>query len=447
MTRILFTCWPFPGHVLPQLGVARALRERGHEVLFATGASAAPGIERAGFDVAPFRHLDEGRARAAVEALEQRDQRSRPSPALVRRTFREWLVETIPDQLADLGPLVDAWRPDGISTDVAFWSPMVVLHEQAGVPVAVFPTFLGPLIPGPGAPPWGLGLPPPKGPVGRFLTRSVNAATKWGGRGLRARVDELRAAHGLGPLGCTVNELMGRLPLCLVGGVRELDYGRADLPPSVHYVGDCTWHPSGGDGGDSGGDGDEWLAGVPGDQPWVHVSEGTLHSGDPFLLRAAAEGLARRPVQVVLTAGQRDPAALGLGPLAPNVHLAGWVDHATLLPRCRVVITAGGAGTIISSLRAGVPLVVVPTTWDKPDNARRVTEAGVGVRLSPRRCTPARLRAAVEEVLADPGYARRARAAAALLDRAPGPGGAAELLVAMAREGAPASGRTGEGRE
>ena len=44
-------------------------------------------------------------------------------------------------------------------------------------------------------------------------------------------------------------------------------------------------------------------------------------------------------------------------------------------------MTTGGPATIMAALRAGVPLVVVPTTWDKPDNARRVVEAGVGVRL------------------------------------------------------------------
>jgi len=86
----------------------------------------------------------------------------------------------------------------------------------------------------------------------------------------------------------------------------------------------------------------------------------------------------------------------------------------------------------MAALRAGVPLVVVPTTWDKPDNARRIVEAGAGVRLAPRRCTPERVRAAVEHVLGDPSYRARARELAARLAAAPGPARAAELLEELA---------------
>jgi UDP:flavonoid glycosyltransferase YjiC (YdhE family) len=113
-----------------------------------------------------------------------------------------------------------------------------------------------------------------------------------------------------------------------------------------------------------------------------------------------------------------------------------WVSHSELLPRCAVVVTTGGANTILSSLQAGTPLVVVPTTWDKPDNARRVVEAGVGVRLRPRRCTPEGLRAAVEEVLGNPSYRDNARRIAAELARAPGPEVAADLLQTLAASAA-----------
>jgi UDP:flavonoid glycosyltransferase YjiC (YdhE family) len=75
--------------------------------------------------------------------------------------------------------------------------------------------------------------------------------------------------------------------------------------------------------------------------------------------------------------------------------------------------------------------VVVPTTWDKPDNARRVVAAGVGIRLAPKRCTPEGLRDAVRNVLLNPAYAARARQAAKKLLAAPGPDGAVELLEDM----------------
>jgi UDP:flavonoid glycosyltransferase YjiC (YdhE family) len=246
---------------------------------------------------------------------------------------------------------------------------------------------------------------------------------------MRRRVDEIRAEQGLKPLGMSVTAYTGRLPLYLVGNIRELDYGRRDLPSSVHYLGACLWHPAEEPGTTA------WLDGLPRERPWVHVTESTLQYGDPFILRSAAHGLAGTQVEAILTTGrQRDPESLGLDPLSPNIHITRWLSHAELLPRCAVVVTAGGPATITASIASGVPVVVVPTTWDKPDNARRVVEAGVGVRLPPRRCTPERLRDAVEEVLDNPGYAVRARELAVELNGAPGPDGAVALLERLVRD-------------
>jgi UDP:flavonoid glycosyltransferase YjiC (YdhE family) len=70
------------------------------------------------------------------------------------------------------------------------------------------------------------------------------------------------------------------------------------------------------------------------------------------------------------------------------------VSHTDLLPHTDVVVTTGGAGTVMASLAAGVPLVLVPTEWDKPETAPRVVEAGVGLRLAPGACTPENRRGA-----------------------------------------------------
>jgi len=99
----------------------------------------------------------------------------------------------------------------------------------------------------------------------------------------------------------------------------------------------------------------------------------------------------------------------------------------------------GGTATILAAAEAGVPMVLVPTTWDKPDNARRVTETGAGIRLSPRRLTAKRLREAVRAVLDQPSYGQAGSRLAAKLAAAPGPPRAAELLAQLACTGAPGS--------
>jgi MGT family glycosyltransferase len=430
--RFLITVWPFTGHLLPQLSIAVALRERGHEVAFYSGESARAAIEQEGFELFAFEHLDERRVLRTMSAVDGGGRRSRPGGGRMLPVLRDWLVETIPDQLADLRAILARWRPDAIATDPSMWGPMLVLWEAERIPVAVSSTLMGPLIPGPDAPAFGYGLRPPRTTPGRLASEALTRLTELLATGMRRRVDELRAQDGLPAIGESVNRYTARLPLYLVGNVPALDYDRRDLPAGIHYVGNCIWYP------ERPGS-EQWLDAIPTKRPWVHVTESTMAAGDPFLLRAAIAALAEEPVEVIVTTGeQREESLLG-GELPANVHVARWINHDELLPRCSALVTLGGKSTILAAAEAGVPMVLVPTTWDKPDNARRVTEAGAGIRLSPRRLSADGLRAAVREVLSEPSYGAAAQRLAAQLAAAPGPSRAAELLEQLATGGILAS--------
>lgn len=430
--RFLLACWPFVGHINPYLSVATALRDLGHDVAFYTGETARKPVEREGFTVRPFQHVSEALAYERVEAVDTASPGDRPGSTRVLRAFQDWLVGTIPDQVADLELILEQWQPDVVVAETAMWGPILVLWETQQRPVAILSTLLTCLIPGPDAPPAGLGLAPPRTPRSRFVARAASLATELLATRLRRRVDRVRAGFGLPPLDCSVSTFTGRLPLYLIGNIPELDYERRDLPPSVRYVGPCAVDRDTGEGAD-------WLDDVPTGRPWVHVTEGTLRYGEPFVLRAAAQGLGNQQVEVILGAGpQRNLDSLDLGQLAANIRVVQWVSHRALLPRCSVMVTTGGAGTVMAGLRAGVPLVVVPTTWDKPDNARRVVDAGAGVVLPPRACTPQGLRKAVEQVLGDPRFRSNARRLAEQLAAAPGPEGAARSLEALAVSRVPA---------
>lgn len=424
--RFLITLWPFTGHLLPQMSIALALRERGHEVAFYSGEAVRATIEQEGFEFFGFKRLDQERGFAGMRAVDTGDRRSRPGRGRLLPILRDWLVETIPDQVADLRDVIAHFRPDVIATDLSLWGPIVVLWESERIPVALSSTFMGPLIPGPDAPAFGFGLRRPRAAWERTASRALTALTELAGHSLRRRVDELRRQQGLPALGGSVNRFTGRLPLYLVGNLRELDYDRRDLPPSVHYLGNCIWYPHREATS-------QWLEGISDERPWVHVTESTLAYGDPFLLRTAVEALADQPVELIVTTGEgRDAERLGSAAQASNVHVAPWLSHGELLPRCAAVVSVGGKATILAAIEAGVPMVLVPTTWDKPDNARRVTETGAAVRVSPRRCSPDSLRAAVRQVLDDPRYRAAAQRLASDLASAPGPAGAAELLEELA---------------
>jgi MGT family glycosyltransferase len=433
--RVLLACQPVPGHLHPNLAVAAALRARGHDVAIYSGRLAQPAVERLGARFFPYGDaMDELLTRAMLPptgsspaARASTDWRGFFRVRTLNTALRGWLLDSIPDQVKDLDAIVASFRPDVLVSDVTLLAP-ILLRDRFTVPVAVFSVLAACSVPGPEAPPWGRGLPPPRTP----WTRAQAAVERWAIdrllSGLRHEASRLRTAYGLPPLRGRLADEYGRVPLFMVASVPEFDYERRDLPPSVEYVGACVWG-----GGAQAAVPLPWLDGLPRDRPLVHVTEGTIHTREPLVLRAAAQGLADRPMHVVMTTGRhRRPEELRLGRIAPNVRVEQFVPHHTLFARTDAVVTTGGAGTVTTALLAGVPLVVVPTGWDLPENAQRAVESGVGVRLDPGRCTPARLRAAVEEVLSKPAYRASARRVGAALAGAGGQERAASLIEAFA---------------
>lgn len=426
MARFLITCWSFPGHVFQPLAIARVLRERGHECAFYSGPRAARVVEGEGFPFYPSDKAEEDAMYAFMFAPEQTRTVNWRTMLQFSGTIQRWLLDSIPQQLQDLDRIIAQWRPDVVASDQNMWATMLVLREKYKIPVAVL-AYFSCMVPGPDAPPFGMGLPRPRNWYTRLLSNSVSLATTPFRARFRRAANAIRQRYGLPPLKMSVLAFTGTMPLYLVLGTSEFDYERRDLPPTVHYVGACLWDkpshekPS------------DWLEQLPKGQPWVHASEGTVHVLSPFVLSAAAQGLANLPMQVILTTGgNREPSELDLGPIAPNVHVVRWVSHTELLPRLDVMITTGGSATVQSTLKAGVPLIIVPTEWDKPDIARRVVETGAGLLLEPKRCTPKGLREAVEQVLGTPSFRQNAQRMAAAFARYGGPLAAAELLEKLA---------------
>jgi UDP:flavonoid glycosyltransferase YjiC (YdhE family) len=285
--------------------------------------------------------------------------------------------------LHDLAAVLRVWRPDVVVCDPAMWGPLLVLQETAGIPLAIMSYVAACMLPGPEGPILGLPLPRAQGPFARFGRRVLRSVGNIVATDIRRAAEELRARHGLAPIRTSVTAFAGQMPLYLVPGTPAFDRHRGDLPQSVHYVGPCQWDKPGV------APPAPWLTELPRDRPVVYVTEGTMHSKPPLLLRAALQGLASLPVRVIATTGRhRDTETLGLGVVPLNARVEPWVPHSDLLPRTDVVVT---------------------TAWDQPENAWRVAEAGAGIRLAPGRCTPERIRIAVGRVLSDRSFRQNAR--------------------------------------
>ena len=94
-------------------------------------------------------------------------------------------------------------------------------------------------------------------------------------------------------------------------------------------------------------------------------------------------------------------------PLPPGVIHADYAPFSSVLPRAAALVHHGGIGTSAHALAAGRPQLVMPMTFDQPDNAARLKRLGVAHALSPERFSGAAVTRELETLLESAGVARR----------------------------------------
>jgi UDP:flavonoid glycosyltransferase YjiC (YdhE family) len=139
----------------------------------------------------------------------------------------------------------------------------------------------------------------------------------------------------------------------------------------------------------------------------VHLTLGTVFNGNREVLSAALAGLLALDVNVIATVGPSvDPASFG--PQPPHVLVARYLPHTFLLPRCKLVVSQGGAGVMFGALSHGLPQLVLPQGADQFSNAAAVVHAGAGLSLLPGEVNPVAVAAAVTRLGEEPSFAASA---------------------------------------
>jgi MGT family glycosyltransferase len=129
----------------------------------------------------------------------------------------------------------------------------------------------------------------------------------------------------------------------------------------------------------------------------VYLSLGSLGSADVELMRRLVHMLAGTPHRYIVSKGPQHADI----PLPDTMWGAEFLPQTTIVPLVDLVITHGGNNTTTEALHFGKPMVVLPLFWDQYDNAQRVDELGLGVRLPAYDVTRAELHAAIERLLGD----------------------------------------------
>jgi len=136
----------------------------------------------------------------------------------------------------------------------------------------------------------------------------------------------------------------------------------------------------------------------------------------------AAKRLGRRAV--LLIGDERNLTfSLPEGIIAVN-----YAPYQSLLPRACAVVHHGGVGTTSQGLLAGIPTLIVPFAFDQSDNAEHAYKVGTSRTLYRKNYFAPRVAKELDELLTQPGYARKALEACRRLKQEDGPGRAADLI-------------------
>ncbi|MGW3960937.1 glycosyltransferase [Amycolatopsis sp. NPDC005003] len=364
--KILLSTVPAHGHLLPLLPLARALAACGHTVGVLTGQDLAGVIAEEGFEAVPA-----GPGMGAVFAESARrhgdDGASAPTPAMVATLFADVRVALAgPDSLR----AAERWQPD------------VVVHEATDL--------IGPLVA------TALGVP--------FVTHAL-------GPGHPRELLELFAAAAaprFAELGVDVSgaaAAAGRryLDIC-PPALQHPDWSppalRVPLRPEPHAAAAAAGRPV--------------FDGPAAGRGRILVTFGT-HFTAPENVSPVVRALSGRGFEVAVTVGLgRQAADYGL-PADRDVRLVPFAPMARLLDNVTVMVTHGGAGSVLSGLSRGLPLVVVPQAADQFIQAERVVAAGAGTAVLPGQD----IGDALEQALT-PGVRDRARQIAAEIADLPG---------------------------
>jgi UDP:flavonoid glycosyltransferase YjiC (YdhE family) len=387
MATILAYTSPALGHLLPISALLSELSGRGHTIHLRTLSTGVDIGQRLGFATDT---ID-----PRIEEIQHDDWKATNSRAALKLSVAVFGRRAV-YEVADLANAVARVHPDGLLVDVNCWGALSAA-EAGDIPWTCFSPYTPPLR-SPGVPPFGLGLRPLPGVLGRIRDAAVRAVVTMSiERVMLPPVNRIRADLNLRPVD-SIDEFLRQAPLMLVASGKPFQYSQTDWGDAVQMIGPCMLDPA----PDATPD---WLGTI--DRPIVLVTTSSEKQADTKLILTAMAALAEEPVHVVATvpAGQPNEFAT-----SPGATVCRFVPHGVVLNRAVCAITHGGMGATQKALAHGVPVCVVPFGRDQFEVARRVEVARCGTRLAAKKLSPSRLRAKVRDAMTMTDGAKRVAA-------------------------------------
>ena len=210
---------------------------------------------------------------------------------------------------------------------------------------------------------------------------------------------------------------------------RELDFPRTSLPRNFHYVGPLR-RPGGKQ---------PFLAADP--RPTAFATFGTLQGSRLTIFERLARSCDALGVRLVIALG--GPHKDKLPKLAGDPLVHEWVPQDVLMTEIDLVLCHGGMNTTLDALAHGLPLMVMPMTFEQPGIAARVERSGAGIMTSSRSQT-ATFKMKIDRLLREPGFRNNALRMKQAIAASGGARRAAELIEKALGGAVPKAGATTE---
>jgi len=411
---VVLTCWGSHGDLFPYIGLALALRARGHTPVIATNPGYRDVVEREGIEFADAGPPIDPNAPNAGDLFERVMDPKKGSEVLVR----ELLMPKLRQAYEELRSAV-AGADLLVSHPITFAAPLVAEHAR----LPWLSTVLAPLSFFSAHDPVVLPTAPRLNDVpvvGPWLAHTILRLVRPTLRRWVEPVERLRAELGLPRGGHPMMEGQFSPHGTLALFSRVLAEPQRDWPRHTIVTGTAFFNES----MPLGPRLEEFLAaGAP---PVVFTLGTSAVGAAGRFYHESAAAAARLGVRAVLLTGgfpQNQPERL-----SPNVLLVDRAPHQLLFPRASAIVHQVGAGTTAQALRSGRPMLLVPHGHDQFDNARRVRKLGAARTVLRNEYRAERVARDLRALLNEPSYRERAAATAAIVRAEGGADAAADVI-------------------
>lgn len=371
--RVMMGSQVATGHLYPLMPLATALRDAGHEVIFAVGGEPVSLLTELGY---PTYTGGESIGWAVPQILARSPELSTSMPrAEAWRLDAELFADVLPRAgVTPMRTLLTERQPDLVIFESTFLAGSLAAAEL-GIPAVCFSL-------------WGTGH--------WHLHESE----------LRDRVDQIWVErNGEAPVEglLTGRTLLDPAPPSLATGtapgdrmpIRSVPWGDPRLVPLD-------------------------LPREPRSRPLILVTLGTVGWGTVDVLRAVAGALASMPADVILVLGHHFDAGT-LAELPTSIRVETFVRQDLLLPKLDLAIHHGGSGTMLGAAAYGVPQLIMPFGADQFQNGDALLASGSGLVLESGALARDGLVQAISTLLEDPAYRTSASGLAAEIAAMPAP--------------------------